>query len=39
MKAVEVVFSLAEARLLDERSKKNATSAAFNSNDGQGDET
>lgn len=29
IKAARVVFSLAEARLIDERSKKNAASAAF----------
>jgi hypothetical protein len=32
MKATEVVFSRAEARLMDERGTKNAASAAFNSN-------
>ena len=34
MKATKVVFSLAEARLSDERSKKNAALAAFNLNGG-----
>ena len=36
IKTAEVVFSLAEVRLMDERGKKNATSAAFNSNGGGG---
>ncbi|MBR3414953.1 hypothetical protein IKG73_03010 [Candidatus Saccharibacteria bacterium] len=36
MKAAEVVFSLAEVLLLIERGKKNAASAAFNSNFGEG---
>ncbi len=34
MKATKVVFSLNEARLPDERSKKNAALAAFNLNGG-----
>ena len=34
MKAAEVVFSLVEVLLLIERGKKNAASAAFNSNFG-----
>ena len=36
IKAARVVFSLAEALLLIERSKKNAALAAFNSNGGRG---
>lgn len=39
LKAAKVVFSLAEARLMDERSKKNAALAAFNSNGGAGGRT
>ena len=36
MKGVRLAFSSFEVRLMDERGTKNAASAAFNSNDGEG---
>ena len=39
LKAAKVVFSRAEARLMDERGTKNAALAAFNSNGGAGSRT